>query len=362
MHRKNNFNISYYEGKTTSGQRFFTNLYNELSNLISKDNPKLIFFNISAPLKDIILAKFKRKKVVIRVDGIYFDKLSKNFINEFNFILRFFLNFSLKYNFLKSFFSFFANFLSQNYTGFIRMILADKIIYQSEFSQTLYKDFFSHKPYDIILNGAYFKNIKNKPNNEFINVIAIHDSYRPSKRIDEIVKFINWNNIKNDKKIYLNLIGFDNKFPDIVSENIIDLVKNNNYIKTYPRFKEFNSNIEDIINTSDLAISFSYRDACPNTVIELMSYGIPFVYYKSGGLPEMIKNAGIGLTYTGSENYYTSHRFENDFPLINYSDVLKAIIKIKDNREHYENEVSNRFKNDLEMKVIAQKYINALEI
>ena len=40
----------------------------------------------------------------------------------------------------------------------------------------------------------------NKTNTEYINVIAIHDSFRPSKRIDEIVKFINWNNINNDKK------------------------------------------------------------------------------------------------------------------------------------------------------------------
>ena len=362
MQIKNNFYISYYPGKNTSGQRFFTNLYNELLNLITNDNPKLILFNISAPIKYILLAKLKRKKIVIRVDGIYFDRLSKNFINEFNFIIRFFLNFSLKYNFLKSYFSFFANFLSQNYTGFFRMILADKIIYQSKFSQTSYKDFFSYKPYDIILNGAYFKKTKNKPNTEFINVIAIHDSYRPSKRIDEIVKFINWNNINNDKKIYLNLLGFDNKFPESVSENIIDLVNSNNYIKTYPRFKEFNSNIEEIINKSDLAISFSYRDACPNTVIELMSYSIPFVYYKSGGLPEMIKDAGIGLTYTGSENYYSSHRFENDFPPINYSDVLKAIIEIKNNRKHYEIKVSNRFKNELDMKVIVQKYVRALEI
>lgn len=362
MQRKNNFKVSYYPGKTTSGQRFFTNLYNELSNLISNGNPRLIFFNISAPIMDILLAKLKRKKIVIRVDGIYFDRLSKNFNNEFNFIIRFFLNFSLKNNFFKSFFSFFANFLNQNNTAFLRMILADKIIYQSKFSQSLYKDFFFYKPYDIILNGAYFKKTKNKPNTEFINVIAIHDSYRPSKRIDEIVKFINWNNINNDKKIYLNLLGFDNKFPDVVSENIIDLVNSNNYIKTYPRFKEFDSDIEDIINKSDLAISFSYRDACPNTVIELMSYSIPFVYYKSGGLPEIIKDAGIGLTYIDSDNYYTSHRFENNFPPINYLDVLKAIIEIKKNRKYYEIKVSNRFKNELDMKVIAQKYIKALEI
>ena len=362
MQRKNNFYVSHYPGKTTSGQRFFTNLYNELLNSMTNDNPKLIFFNISAPIKDILLAKLKRKKVVIRVDGIYFDRLSKNFNNEFNFIIRFFLNFFLKNNFFKSFFSFLANFLNQNYTGFFRMILADKIIYQSKFSQTLYEDFFSNKPYDIILNGAYFKKIKHKSKTEFINVIAIHDSYRPSKRIDEIVKFINWNNDKNKKKIYLSLLGFDNKFPDSVSKNIIDLVNSNNYIKTYPRFKEFNSEIEQIIYESDLAISFSYRDACPNTVIELMSYSIPFVYYKSGGLPEIIKDAGIGLTFPNSEKYYTSHRFENDFPSINYSDVLKAIIEIKNNRNHYEKKVLNRFKDELDMKVIAQKYAKALEI
>ena len=362
MQRKNNFYISYYSEKKTSGQRFFKNLYNELSTLISVDNPQLIFFNISAPIKDIILAKLRFKKVVIRVDGIYFDKLSNNFICKFNFIFRIFLRASLKFNLFLPFFTFLANFIDQNYSGFSRIILADKIIYQSEFSKNIYKKFFSYKQSNVILNGSYFKKIVKKISNENINIIAIHDSVRPSKRIDEIIKFIEWNNKKNDRKIYLNLLGYNSKFPKSVSNNIKFLIEKSNYINTYPRFSDYNNDIKDIISTSDMGITFSYRDACPNAVIELMSFGIPFIYYDSGGLSEIIGDAGIGLKYTSSEDYYTSHRFENDFPQVNYSDVLKAIIEIKLNSKHYEQQVFNRFKKELDIKIITQKYIKALEI
>ena len=362
MQRKNNFYISYYSKKTTSGQRFFKNLSKELSKYNSVDNPNIILFNISAPVKDIILAKLKLKKVIIRVDGIYFDKLSKNFISKFNFIFRILFRISLKFNLFVPFVTFLANFFNQNYGGFIRMILADKIIYQSEFSKKVYKKFFSKKKSEVILNGSYPKKISKITSKKNINIIAVHDSVRPSKRIDEIIKFIEWNNNNNKLKIYLNLIGYNRIFPNCIPNNIIDLIDNSNFINIYPRFNEYNKDVKNLISKSDMGITFSYRDACPNAIIELMSFGLPFIYYDSGGLSEIIGDAGIGLKYTSPDKYYTSHRFDNDFPHINYTDVLKAIIHLKMNSKQYEERVFNRFVKDLDMKVVTQKYIRALEI
>lgn len=45
----------------------------------------------------------------------------------------------------------------------------------------------------------------------------------------------------------------------------------------------------------DLALHLKYKDPCPNAVIERLHCGIPHVYSKSGGTPELIGEAGIGL-------------------------------------------------------------------
>ena len=37
------------------------------------------------------------------------------------------------------------------------------------------------------------------------------------------------------------------------------------------------------------------RDPCPNVVLEALACGVPVVHSESGGLPELVGNAGIGI-------------------------------------------------------------------
>ena len=44
-----------------------------------------------------------------------------------------------------------------------------------------------------------------------------------------------------------------------------------------------------------------YKDPCPNTVIEALACGLPVLYSKSGGLPELVtSNCGVGLSVKNS--------------------------------------------------------------
>ena len=70
--KKNSYGFYVDSTKITSGQKFFELLTKKLSEsaLPLDKNPKVVLFNISAPIPQILLAKFKFQKIVIRVDGI----------------------------------------------------------------------------------------------------------------------------------------------------------------------------------------------------------------------------------------------------------------------------------------------------
>ena len=140
----NSFEIYIDNSKTTSGQKFYKNLYEKLipfshSNLKS---PKVILFNISVPFYKIFISKLFGKKIILRVDGMYFDKLSYEFLDEFPKILRIVLLLGIRYKILNNYFAFIANFFNRNYGVFLRIFIADHIIFQSVFSKIIYTRYF----------------------------------------------------------------------------------------------------------------------------------------------------------------------------------------------------------------------------
>ena len=55
------------------------------------------------------------------------------------------------------------------------------------------------------------------------------------------------------------------------------------------------SGLPALLARADLALHLRYKDSCPNAVIERMLAGLPHVYSNSGGTPELVGSAGIGL-------------------------------------------------------------------
>jgi glycosyltransferase involved in cell wall biosynthesis len=53
--------------------------------------------------------------------------------------------------------------------------------------------------------------------------------------------------------------------------------------------------LPELLARADLALHLKYKDPCPNAVIERMMAGLPHVYSNSGGTPELVGSAGIGL-------------------------------------------------------------------
>ena len=53
--------------------------------------------------------------------------------------------------------------------------------------------------------------------------------------------------------------------------------------------------LPQLLARADIALHLRYKDCCPNAVIERMMTGLPHVYSNSGGTPELVGAAGIGL-------------------------------------------------------------------
>jgi glycosyltransferase involved in cell wall biosynthesis len=361
--KKRTFGVYINNLVKTSGRRFYSDLFNRLTDqgLPLEGNPQVILFNVSAPLKLILKAKLTGIKVVIRFDGLYFDRLSPLFIEEFPRFFGILFNLGIKLKFFHDYFAFLANLFSRNYGAFLRILISDVAIYQSKFSEKIYDKYFWYKKRKVILNGASFKVREINNFKEGIDIALIYDQGRPSKRIPDIVRFIDWANEIKHEDIRLSILGYTGIIPAGVSSDFKSIIESKSFIKTYDRFNEFDSKVSFILSECDMYISFSYRDACPNVVVEAMAHGLPVVGLASGGVPEIVGDAGILLAMDDfEEGFYSAHRFEDDFPPFSLEEMLDAVKKVKANNVFFRNKVRERFETELEMDLVAKKYVDVL--
>jgi glycosyltransferase involved in cell wall biosynthesis len=50
-----------------------------------------------------------------------------------------------------------------------------------------------------------------------------------------------------------------------------------------------------LLRSSDVFVTASEHEACPNHVLEALACGLPVVYHSSGGTPELVGDAGLGF-------------------------------------------------------------------
>lgn len=364
---KNGFGVFFDPTKSTSGQRFFGDLCQALATdaLPLEQRPAVVLFNISVPWKLIFKAKLNRQNIVLRVDGLYCDRLCPAFLASFKWPLRSVLALGLRFAWAHDFLATVANLVNQNYGGFCRILLADWLIYQSEFSRQVHQRYFPRKPFSIIVNGSSLrtngKKVAGSAASKEIRLVTIYDDWRPSKRMRDIVNFVQWANETKQIPIHLTIIGYTGKTPAGSPPAMKATIENSSYIRTLPRFKAFSEELSMAMTGSDLYITFSYRDSCPNVVVEAMAHGLPVVGVGSGGVPDIVGVAGALLPANDFEDgFFTAQRYEYDFPPIDFEKVLEAVQGVMANYGQYQVQVQERFKNRLGIDVVAECYATVL--
>lgn len=361
------FGVFFDPTKSTSGQRFFEQLCLALSDRAKPlaEGPSAILFNVSAPITAIIRAWLNRQRIVLRIDGLYLDRLSPAFLATFSLPLRMLFSLGLKYRRAHDFLAFWANLINENYTAFVRIALADRVIYQSRFSRQVHERYFPKKPSDIIVNGAVFhgdrRQSRTSSERNEIRLVTIYDEWKPAKRIHDVVEFVHWAHETKGAPLRLTILGYTGKLPDSVSTDIRRIIETAHYIQTMPRFTRLDGQFRQALLEGDVYVTFSYRDPCPNTVVEAMAHGLPVVAPASGGVPDIVGNAGVLIAADDFERgFFSDHRYGIDFPRIDFEVALKAIYLTMSDEEGYRERVRERFVEVLGMEMVADRYAGVM--
>jgi glycosyltransferase involved in cell wall biosynthesis len=282
----------------------------------------VLFIIADCPLKYVFYAKWKKKKIIQRLDGVY------NFAaNGWAYPL---LNAKIKiiYNWL-----------------------SDSVVYQSKFSKFSCKTILGKtraKETVIIYNGVDTEKIKPRENilpSDKIRLLT----FAKFRRIDQIKPLIESVKLLDQKKFSFDIYGsYDEKLKSI--------------LKNLPEHIKFRGkkNHEDLLKTISQYDIFLFSDqsACPNSVLEAMAAGLAIVAFDRGSINELVK-----LGYNKEVIILEKHNaFKNSYPFKN-TDYLKfseKIAVISSGRRQYKNNARLNSEKKFEIKEMTENYINLM--
>ena len=218
--------------------------------------------------------------------------------------------------------------------------VSSKVIYQSNFCKetSIYLNNYSKSDSIILYNPPLIKEFKQiKNNKKFFDILISGVFGEESKHILlpalKALNFLYKKNLSSNIRLHIyGVIKSEMKKAPWFKE-YLNLYKRLNYQKiVFFRGKYHHDGLKEVLVNFNLAIHIKYKDPCPNAVIERMKYGIPHIYSKSGGTPEIIGNAGYSLPVKNVWNKMIE---------VDYLKLAKKILLAKKNEKKL---VKNAFK------------------
>ena len=182
---------------------------------------------------------------------------------------------------------------------------ADYVLWQSKFCKKASEKFLGKRfgSGEILYNAvdtSIFTPKKGRKNKKFTFLTTGNIRKKSNYRISSVL-FALKELIKKDNKIQLIIAGYieDRKyFYSIVSE-----LKLEDHIIFFEKYSQ--KDAPNIYQIADAYITMSYQDNCPTAVIEAMASGLPILYSKSGGIPELVDSkSGLGIQV--AENWHST--------------------------------------------------------
>lgn len=215
----------------------------------------------------------------------------------------------------------------------------DIIVYQSQLSKKMHEFFWgkSIKKTVVIYNGVEEKKVKYYSIQDKIHLV-ITARFRLNKRLAEAIRVLNLLNKKN--KLYVLHVVGDLDF--LTEKSIKNLNLENVNFHGNLSYKK----IDELYRKMHIGLSPSMFDPCPNSVIEMMSYGIPVITTSASGAAELVTMDELIVSENLPFKLYEIQN-ENKIPSINH-------IKWKE-RVDYVVKFHKRLSNSI-LKIYIKKY------
>jgi len=189
--------------------------------------------------------------------------------------------------------------------AFIRRFLADRIVYQSQFSREWWSRVYGERtiPTQVTFNGVDLKVYSPKgaetPSKDHYRILLVegHLSGAYAQGLETAVKMANSVKKRYDHNLELMVVGD-------VSEDLRRRAQSLapdlqiNWRGVVPR-----SDIPAIDRAAHVLFSADLNAACPNSVIEALACGLPVVAYNTGALGELMKDGAGEVAPYGADHW-----------------------------------------------------------
>lgn len=246
--------------------------------------------------------------------------------------------------------------INNHILALIRRFIADRIVYQSEFSQTWWNRVYGERnlPTDIVYNGVdlarYTPNGSETPPEDRYRILLVegHLTGAYARGLETAVKLALA--VKNalDKPLELMIVG---EVSEPIKAEVASLAGDLliNWHGVVPR-----QDIPAIDRSAHVLFSTDLNAACPNSVIEALACGLPVLAYDTGALAELVQ-AGAGEVVP-----YGADHWQLKDPQI--EPLARACLKIFHENATYRMNARLQAEGAFSLDQMVEGYLAALEV
>ncbi len=240
--------------------------------------------------------------------------------------------------------------------AFIRRFLADKIVYQSEFTHQWWEDWYGETrvSYTVVHNAVDLNTYSPAPQKALTTKDGSTNKYRlllvEGSLAGGLDMGLRWavklaENLTQYLPIELLIVG---RVDESRKAQILSKTKANiKFLGVVPR-----SDIPEIDRSAHLYFSAEVNPPCPNAVIEALACGLPVLGFDTGSLSELVPpTAGKTVPYGGDV-------WKLKEP--NISALTEAAMEILTNLPKYQNGARQHAEKNLGLELMVEKYLKFL--
>lgn len=282
----------------------------------------------SAPLKYLLDAKHRHKKIIHRLDGVYYPTSVAGWLYP----------------------------LHNARLALTRNFFADTIIYQSVYSQKSCERFLgkTSKPAVTIYNGVdtnHFSpqgskvNLRDTPDQHvFITVSRFRRSDQIVPLIESFNKYQKTQHANSKLVIIGNFIGAVQDIPKQHANN-----PSLQFLNIVP-----NGQLPSYLRAADAFLFTHLNPPCPNNVLEAMACGLPICGIADGAMPELVTSGVHGeLIPATSDGFYKTR-------VSNKTAFVQNMVRVIEKKNLFAANCVQRVQEEFNLEKMVKNYLNVL--